>query len=160
MYLFLKLVHVLAVIFFVGNITIGVFWKTIADLTKDPQIIAHTVAGIIRADRIFTIPSIFILLIGGFGAAQISNIPILSTGWILWGLILFIIAGIAFGPISRAQRQLRDVASAGAASGTMDWTRYDQISMQWNVWGTIATVAALIAVALMVLKPALPAFHR
>jgi len=160
MYLFLKLVHVIAVIFFVGNITIGVFWKTIADQTKDPRVIAHTVAGIIRADRIFTIPAIFVLLIGGFGAAQIGNIPILSTGWILWGLILFIIAGICFGPVSRAQRQLRDIASAGAASGTMDWARYNQISTQWNVWGTIASVAPLIAVALMVLKPVLPAFHR
>ena len=160
MYLFLKLVHVLAVIFFVGNITIGVFWKTIADLTKDPRVIAHTIAGIIRADRIFTIPAIIVLLIGGIGAAQVGNIPILSTGWILWGIILLIIAGVAFGPVSRAQRELREVATAGATSGSMDWTRYNQISAQWNVWGTIASVAPLIAVALMVLKPMLPAFHR
>lgn len=160
MYLILKLVHVIAVIFFVGNITIGVFWKTIADQTKDPRVIAHTIAGIIGADRIFTIPAIIVLLIGGIGAAQVGHLSILGTGWILWGIILFIIAGICFGPVSRAQRQLRDIARAGAASGSMDWTRYNQISMQWNVWGTIASVAPLIAVALMVLKPTLPAFHR
>ena len=160
MYLILKLVHVLAVIFFVGNITIGIFWKTIADLTKDPRVIAHTISGIIRADRIFTIPAIFVLLIGGFGAAHIGGMPILSTGWILWGLIFFIIAGICFGPVSRAQRELRDIATAGAASGTLDWTRYNHISTQWNVWGTIALIAPLISVALMVLKPVLPAFHR
>jgi len=160
MYLILKLVHVLAVIFFVGNITIGIFWKTIADQTKDPRVIAHTIASIMTGDRIFTIPAIFVLLIGGFGAAQIGGMSILSTGWILWGLILFIIAGICFGPVSRAQRELRDTASAGEASGTMDWTRYEQVSAQWNVFGMIATIAPLISVALMVLKPVLPAFHR
>ncbi len=159
MYLILKLVHVVAVIMFVGNITIGIFWKEIADRTKDPRIVAHTIAGIIRADRLFTIPAIVVLLIGGIGAAQVGHLSILGTGWILWAIVLFVIAGIAFGPVSRAQRQLRDLADAGVASGAMDWARYEQLSMQWNVWGTIATLAALIAVAFMVLKPALPAFH-
>jgi uncharacterized membrane protein len=160
MYLILKLIHVIAVIFFVGNISIGPFWKISADKTKDPRVIAHTITDIIGADRIFTIPAIVVLLIGGIGAAQVGHLSILGTGWILWGIILFVIAGICFGPVSRAQRQLRDIANAGAASGSMDWARYNQISMQWNVWGTIASVAPLIAVALMVLKPVLPAFHR
>jgi uncharacterized membrane protein len=160
MYLVLKFVHVIAVIVFVGNISVGVFWKTIADKTKDPRIIAYTIAGIIGADRVFTIPAIFLILIGGFGAASIGQYPILGTGWILWGLILFVIAGIGFGPVSRSQRQLRDIADAGVTSGTMDWTRYEQISAVWNLWGTIALIAPIIAVALMVLKPALPAFHR
>lgn len=160
MYLVLKLVHVAAVIVFVGNITVGIFWKAFADRTHDPRIIAHTIAGIIGADRIFTIPAIFVLLIGGFGAAGIAQISILGTGWILWGIVLLIIAGMAFGPVSRSQRELRNVASAGAASGTMDWQRYEAISKRWNFFGLIALVAPIIAVALMVLKPVLPAFHR
>jgi uncharacterized membrane protein len=159
MYLVLKLIHVAAVIVFVGNITVGVFWKDIADRTKDPRIIAHTVQGIIRADRIFTIPAIIVLLIGGFGATGIGHIPILSTGWILWGLILFIIAGIAFGPLSRTQRLLLAEARTGI-SGTMDWSRYDALSKRWNILGTIALITPILAVAIMVLKPMLPAFHR
>lgn len=159
MYLILKLVHVGAVIAFVGNISVGIFWKNIADRAHDPRIIAHTMQGIIRADRIFTIPAIVVLLIGGIGAAQIGHIPILSTGWILWSIVLFVIAGLAFGPIARAQRQLRDLAAAGTASGTMDWSRYEQLSKGWAGWGLLATVAPLLAVALMVLKPVLPAFH-
>jgi len=41
----------------------------------------------------------------------------------------------------------------------MDWDRYEALSRRWNVFGLIALVAPLFAVALMVLKPALPAFH-
>ncbi len=158
MYLIFKLIHVLAVIAFLGNITVGIFWKRYADRTRNPQVIAHTIAGIIQADHIFTIPAIIVLLIGGFGAAGVAHINPLTTGWVLWGLGLFIIAGICFGPITRTQRALRDLAQAGAQSGSMDWTRYEQLSNRWSVFGTIATVAPILAVVVMVLKPALPAF--
>ncbi len=157
MYLVLKLVHIVAVIAFLGNITIGVFWKQFADRTRDPRIIAHTMQGIIGADRIFTIPAIIVLVIAGVGTAQIGHIPILATGWILWSLVLFIISGLAFGPIARAQRQLRDIAAAAVAGAPLDWTRYESISKSWAGWGMLATVAPLVAVAFMVLKPALPA---
>jgi uncharacterized membrane protein len=159
MYLALKLVHVAAVIVFVGNITVGVLWKSIGDKTRDPAIMAYTMKGIIRADQVFTIPAIIVLLVGGIGAAQVGHLSILGTGWILWAIVLFIISGIAFGPLSSAQRSIRDVALEGVATGRMDWNRYEALSKRWNVFGLIALVAPLFAVALMVLKPALPAFH-
>lgn len=158
LYLVLKFIHVFAAIIFVGNITIGIFWKTYADCTRNLQIIAHTVAGIIQADRIFTIPAIFLLLIGGFGAAAVGHWSILGTGWILWGLTLFVIAGVAFGPVARAQRALLAVAQQGVSSGKMDWAQYAKFSGTWNVAGSISTGAAIIAVAVMVLKPPLPHF--
>lgn len=157
MYLALKLVHVLAVIVFVGNITVGVLWKTIGDRTRDPAIIAYTMSGIIRGDRVFTIPAIVLLVIAGVGAAQIGHLSILGTGWILWAIVLFIVSGIAFGPLSRTQRELAAIATAGKG-GTMDWARYEALSNKWALWGTIALVTPLLAVACMVLKPALPAF--
>jgi uncharacterized membrane protein len=157
MYLALKLVHVVAVIIFVGNITVGVLWKALGDRTRDPAIIAYTMSGIIRADRVFTIPGIVLLVIAGVGTAQIGHLSILGTGWILWALVLFLISGIAFGPLSRTQRELAATATAGK-SGTMDWARYEALSNKWALWGTIALITPLLAVACMVLKPALPAF--
>lgn len=158
-YLILKLIHVLAVIMFVGNISVGVFWKAIADKTKDPRVITHTIEGITRADRIFTIPGIVLLLIGGFGAAAVSRIPIFSTGWTLWGLILLVIAGAAFGPLARAQRQIASLGQAAKSPTAFDWAAYGRLSRVWRSWGLIALLAPLLAVVLMVLKPALPAFH-
>ena len=152
MYLIFKLIHVIAVIVFLGNITVGVFWKAWADRTNNASIIAHTMGGIIRADRIFTIPGVILILIGGLGASYAADLSILKTGWVLWGLSLFILSGIAFGPLSRIQRRLLELAKAG------DLAAYRTVSRGWDVWGTIALVLPLVAAAIMVLKPLLPSF--
>lgn len=153
MFLAFKLIHVIAVIVFLGNITVGVFWKAWADRTNNASIIAHTMEGIIKADRIFTIPGVVLVVIGGLGAAFAANLPILRTGWILWGIVLFVLSGIAFGPLSRSQRQLLALAKSG------DLTGYRTASNQWNLFGTIALVLPFLAAAIMILKPLLPAFQ-
>ncbi len=156
-YLLLKLVHVLAVVAFLGNIATGLFWKAIADRSGRPDIAAHTLRGIILSDRLITIPSIIVILIAGFGAASISGWTILGTGWILWSLVLFAIAGVAFGPVSRAQRELAELASAGTS---LTSEAYRKLSRRWEVWGTVALLAPLLALVLMITKPALVAFHH
>lgn len=155
-YLFLKLVHVLAVVFFLGNIIVGVFWKAIADRTRDPRIMAFTMDGIIRADRLFTVPGVILILIGGFGAAGVGGLPMLGTPWILWSIILFTISGIAFmGWLVPVQKKLRAVAAAGAEDASkMDWAAYGRLSGQWKLWGMVALITPLIAMVLMVMKPA------
>jgi len=158
MYLGLKFIHVLAVIVFVGNISIGVMWRTIGDITRDPRIIAHTMKGILLGDRLFTIPAVIVLLIAGIATAEVGHLSILGTGWILWGIILFIISGIAFGPVVRSQRQMLAVAQAALTSGVMNWDDYARYGRVWNIAGTIALILPLLAVAIMVTKPALPAF--
>lgn len=158
MYPFLKLVHLIGVVMFLGNISVGVFWKNAADKTRDPAVIAYTIRSIISADRIFTIPGVVIVLVGGIATALIGGISILGTGWILWAIVLLVISGVAFGPLSRAQRELLAAAEQARAGGGM--ASYHRLSGQWNFWGTVSLVAPLIAFAFMILKPALPAFHR
>ena len=152
MYLAFKLVHIAGVVLFLGNITVGVFWKRYADATGNSGVMAHAMDGIIKADKIFTIPGIVVLLIGGIGAAIVGRYPILSTGWLLWGVIAFILSGIAFGPLSRTQRRL----SLAAHTGNM--ADYETLSTSWNLWGFIALAMPVVAFVLMILKPALPAF--
>jgi uncharacterized membrane protein len=158
-YLLLKLLHVLAVVAFLGNISMGLFWKAIADRSGRAEIVAHTLRGIILSDRLITIPSIVVILIAGFGAASIGGWKILGTGWILWSLVLFIIAGLAFAPVSRAQRELAELAAAGGP-GLVASEPYRRLSHTWELWGTVALVAPLLALVLMVLKPTLIALHR
>jgi len=153
MYLAFKLVHVFGVVLFLGNISVGVFWKPYADRSRNLAFMASTMDGIIAADRIFTIPGILLLLAGGLGAAFAGNIPILSTGWLLWGIGAFVLSGLAFGPLARAQRRIAAAAHAG------NLEEYHARSAAWNIWGTIALILPLVAFAIMILKPSLPAFH-
>ena len=156
MYLWLKLVHVLAVVMFVGNIVTGVFWHKHAERTRDARLLAHAMDGVIRSDRLFTIPGVVLILASGIYAAIQGGFPILGTGWILWTIVMFAISGLVFmlglGPL---QRRMRDHAAAGTASGSFDFEAYHRLSKQWDFWGAIATLTPLVGIALMVLKPAL-----
>ena len=154
MYLILKLLHVAGVVLFLGNITVGVFWKQFSDRTRDAAVMAFTMDGIVKADRIFTIPGVILLLGAGLAAAFVGGIPILSTGWLLWGIIAFILSGIAFTPLAQAQSRLATAAHAG------DLAEYDRLSKSWNFWGLLALAFPVMAFIIMILKPALPAFHR
>ena len=156
MYLWLKLLHILAVILFIGNITTGVFWHKHAERTRNPRLIAHAMEGVIRSDRLFTIPGVAVILATGIFAAIKGGFPILGIGWILWSLVMFGISGLVFMlRLAPLQRKLHAHAEAGAASGSFDYEAYHRMAAQWELWGAVATLTPLIALGLMVLKPAL-----
>lgn len=152
MYQVLKLIHVIAVIMFIGNIVTGLFWKAHADRTKDVRLIAHTMDGIIRSDRWFTIPGVIIITVAGMMTAIQARLPMLRTGWIFWSLVAFSISGLVFAlRVAPLQKQILRMAAAADAA-TFDWRAYRARSIQWELWGLVATLTPLIAVALMVLK--------
>jgi uncharacterized membrane protein len=154
MYLWMKLLHILAVVLFLGNIITGVFWHRHAERTRNPRLLAHTMEGVIRSDRLFTMPGIMVIIATGFIAAIQARLPLLGTGWILWTLVLFTISGLLFMfRVAPLQRRLFGLAQAGASSGSFDFEGYRRVAMQWEVWGAGATLTPVLGLALMVLKP-------
>ena len=152
LYPLLKLVHIVAVIIFLGNIITGLFWMKQADKTKDLNIISFTIKGIRDSDRLFTIPGVIIILIGGFGAALHNSIPLLKTGWIFWPIVLFSISGIAFGwKLAPLQKEIYKL-TATAENESFDWGVYKRKLHEWEQWGLVAMLTPAIAVAMMVLK--------
>ncbi|MGH9260817.1 MAG: DUF2269 family protein, partial [Acidimicrobiales bacterium] len=141
MYLWLKLLHIAAVILFLGNIITGLFWKLHADRARDARILAHTFDGIIRSDRWFTIPGVVLIVAGGVAAAIVGRMPLLGTGWILWSIVLFTISGVVFVlRVAPLQVELRALAQAGAEQGSFDWARYHRLARTWEIWGAVALV--------------------
>lgn len=156
MYLWMKLVHILAVVLFLGNIITGLFWHRHAERTRNPRVLAHTMDGVIRSDRLFTMPGVIVIIATGILAAVQGGFPLLRTGWIAWTLVLFGISGLAFMfRVAPLQRALRARAEAGANSGSFDFDAYHRLAVQWEIWGAVATVTPLAGLALMVLKPSM-----
>jgi uncharacterized membrane protein len=154
-YLTLKLIHIAAVVLFLGNITTGLFWKAHGDRSRDPRLIAHVLEGIIRSDRWFTIPGAVVIVIAGVAAAVLGRLPLLGTGWIRWSLVLFAISGLAFmWQVAPLQRRLLALARAAADPAGFDWALYRRLSRRWEFWGAVALLTPALALALMVLKPA------
>jgi len=156
MYLLIKLLHVIAVVAFLGNIVTGLFWHAHAARTRDPKLLAHTIEGIVRSDRLVTLPGIIGVIATGVAAAIYGNLPILRTGWILWTLILFIASGLIFMiRVAPLQQQLRALAQAGVQSGAFEYGQYHALALRWEVWGAAALLTPLAGLALMVLKPSI-----
>ena len=69
----------------------------------------------------------------------------------MWGLALIVISAIAFmAKVVPLQKKMYALASD---ESKFNWEEYEKISRQWNIWGSIATLAPYVAVILMVLKP-------
>ncbi len=156
MYLWMKLIHILAVILFLGNITTGLFWHWHAERTRNPRLLAHTMEGVIKSDRLFTMPGVLLIIASGVFTAIQGGFPILKTSWILWTLVLFGISGAVFmARVAPLQRRLLAHAQAGAASGSFDFEGYGRIAKQWELWGAVALLTPALGLVLMVVKPAL-----
>ena len=153
-YLALKALHILSVVLFLGNIITGVFWKVHADLTGDLRARAQALDGIIKSDRWFTVPGVLLIVATGVSMALLAHVPMLSTLWIGASLALFGVSGLAFGlAVGPLQKKLLTNVRAGL-SGNWDETQYNALSRSWGIWGIVATAAPVIALFLMVMKPA------
>ena len=117
-YLIFKTIHVVGVALFVGNIAVTAWWKAMADLTRDPKIIAFAQRQVTLTDYFFTAGGIVLLVIGGMGAAQTGNLPFFATPWIAYGSVLFAFSGIIWLAIliplqTKLARLSRTFASGG-----------------------------------------------
>lgn len=153
MYLTLKLLHLFGVVLFLGNIITAVLWKSFADRSNDARVIAYALESLIAADRYFTVPGVGLILVTGISLVITSGYSFLGTTWIWQSLVLFAISGVVFMVfLAPLQRRMRDIAVQGAR-GSFDRVSYQRLSRQWAAWGSLATLAPLAALGLMVLKP-------
>ena len=147
-YLWLKLLHLVAVTLFLGNITTGLFWVHRVKQRRSPAALADAMDGVIGSDRLFTIPAVVVIIVGGIGAAIVGGLPLLRVGWITWGLGLFAFSGVMFMWLAPLQRRIRDYARQPDAS----WEVCLTMLRRWDLVGAISLVPAWIAFVLMVLK--------
>ncbi|SFN04177.1 DUF2269 family protein [Dokdonella immobilis] len=147
-YALFKLLQVVAVVVFLGNASLGLFWVAHAESTGDARMIGHAMRGIIRADRWFTMPGIVLIVGGGVAAAVSGGLKMLSVGWILGAILMFGLSGLLFGmALSPLQRQIVAATDANA-----DFQATQAMLRRWHVLGWLALLPLSLAVAMMVLK--------
>jgi uncharacterized membrane protein len=151
-YPFLKLLHVAAVIIFLGNIITGHFWMHLAIRSKDISILKHSVKGIMKSDQVFTIPAVIIIIGAGILAAFYGNISVLRTGWIVWSIGLFTLSGVIYS--TRLSVILREMLllTNDNTDPEKKWASINNLYKQWNIWAMIAILMPVTALIMMVLK--------
>jgi uncharacterized membrane protein len=89
-----KMLHILGVVLFLGNIITAAIWKTFADQTRRPEVVAFSQRLIVATDIVFTLGGVVLILIGGFGIVQVAGLDIASTLRLQHGLALCGISGL------------------------------------------------------------------
>ncbi|KIZ45569.1 MULTISPECIES: DUF2269 domain-containing protein [Rhodopseudomonas] len=152
MYDVFKVLHVVGVVILVGNVTITAFWKVFSDMTGDPRVIAHAQRGVTVADFIFTLAGIVLIMIGGYGAAILKDLPLFTSPWLVAGQILFAVSGVIWlGILVPLQIRQARVARSFAQGGEIP-EGYRRDARLWIIWGVIATVPLVAAIYVMVVK--------
>lgn len=151
-YLLLKTLHLLGVILLMGNIIVTGWWKAMADRTRDPKIVAFAQGQVGATDRVFTLGGILILAAAGAGAAAYGGFGA-NTPWIEWGNAFFAGSGIIWiACLVPLQIKLGRMARSFAHDPAIP-ADYWQLERWWVIFGLIATLLPLGAVAVMVFKP-------
>lgn len=152
-YTVLKSLHIVGAVLFIGNIIVTGWWKTMADRTGNPVVIAFAQRQVTLTDWVFTAGGVALVLVCGIANTLLYGIP-LATPWIAWGLALFTLSGVVWvailvplqGSLARLSREF--------ASGGPIPDEYWRLERRWLVWGAIATLLPLAVIPLMVMKPA------
>lgn len=153
-YLWLKSLHLLGVVMFLGNIIVTGWWKTMADRTRNPVVIAFAQRQVTLTDWIFTAGGVLMVLIGGLGNVLLHHIDFLKIYWLNWGVWLFVASGIIWAAILVPVQISQERMAKQFANGGEIPARYWKLGRLWLVFGTLATVLPLMAIYWMVFKPA------
>ena len=152
-YLWMKALHLIGVIMFLGNMIITGWWKIMAGRTRNPVIIAFAQRQTASADLLFAGGGVLLMLIGGPGNVMEHHLDFLHIFWLRWGLWLFVVVGVIWGailvPLQIAQSRLaRQFAEGGKIPA-----RYWKLERLWRTFSTLALLLVLVGIYWMVFKP-------
>lgn len=152
-YLLTKWIHIVSSTLLFGTGLGSAFYMFFASRTRDPRVVATVVKYVVIADWCFTTPTVILQPVSGFYMVHLAGYPLTST-WLLWSIILFLVAGAAWLPVVWMQIQMRRMAQHSAMAGTALPEQYWSYLRAWVALGIVAFVALVIVFYLMVLKPA------
>ena len=152
-YLLLKSLHVLGVVLFVGNVIVTLWWKLMANRTRDPAVIAFAQRQVTLTDYVFTFGGAGIVLVSGVANVWLGGWGNANSRWIGWGSALFLASTLLWLfvliPIQiRQARAARQFAAAGVIPDS-----YWRAERVWVVVGVFATLLVVANLYWMVFKP-------
>jgi uncharacterized membrane protein len=152
-YLIVKWLHVLSSTVLFGTGLGSAFYMFFTNRSSEVRAIAIVTRRVVWADWLFTTPTAILQPATGLYLVHLAHMPLTST-WIKWSLVLYVIAGACWLPVVWIQIQMARMAEQsvqrGAALPSLFW-RYHRI---WTGLGAPAFIAFIAIFYLMVVKPA------
>jgi uncharacterized membrane protein len=152
-YLVVKWLHILSSTVLFGTGLGTAYYMFFASLSRDARAAAVVMRHGVRADWVFTGTTVVFQPLSGLYLAHLAQLP-WSTRWILWSVVLYLVAGACWLPVVWIQLRLRALAEAAAQAGQPLPPKYFAYLRVWAALGVPAFVSLVIVFYLMVAKPA------
>jgi uncharacterized membrane protein len=123
-----------------------------AQLTGDTKIIAAVSRDVVLADMVFTATAVVLQPVTGIVLAFMAGFP-LSSPWLVWSMVLYVLVGCCWLPVVWLQMRMRDLAIVAAANGSPLPAVYQRCYRWWFALGWPAFTGVLVIFYLMVAKP-------
>ena len=151
---FLRWVHVLGAIVFLGTGTGIAFFMLMAHRTQNAALIAHTARIVVLADWVFTTSAVLVMPVTGVWLALALGWP-LTQGWVLAALLLYSITIALWIPVVWMQTRMRNLASRAVQENLPLPAGYHRLFRLWFIFGVPAFVTVLAILWLMIARPTL-----
>lgn len=147
----IKTLHILSgtLLFGTGLGTAYYMWN--ANRTRDVRVIASVSRHVVRADWMFTLPSVIFQPLSGAWMVQAAGYP--WTEWVGLSLALYALTGACWIPVVWLQLRMRDQAADAQRRGQPLSAQYWRYARLWFWLGVPAFIAVVAIYFLMVLKP-------
>ncbi len=152
-YFLLKLSHIVSSTILFGTGIGTAFSMFMANRQGNIQGIYTATRNAVLADWLFTTPSGLVQVITGAALVMAGGYD-LREDWILWGIGLYVFAGLCWLPVVWLQLKMRDMAKQSMDRGEALPPVYWRMDKWWIVLGCCAFPALVIVFYLMVVKPA------
>lgn len=151
-YLIVKWLHILSSTLLFGT-GIGSAWYLLfATLSRDVRAIAVVARNVVRADWLFTATTMVLQPLTGYWMMRLAGYP-LHSKWLMWSIVLYVVAGLCWLPVVWLQIKLRDAAEQAARDGRELPPDYWRWFRWWVILGIPAFFAFVAVFYLMVAKP-------
>ena len=151
-YLIVKWLHIVSSTLLFGTGIGSAFYLLFTSLSRDVRAIAVVSRHVVRADWLFTATTVVFQPLSGFYLAHLAGYP-LGSRWIVWSVVLYLVAGACWLPVVWLQMRMRDMAQASARDDQNLPALYWRYLRIWTALGIPAFVALVIVFYLMTAKP-------
>lgn len=151
-YITVKWLHILSSTFLFGTGIGSAFYLLLATVSRDVRAIAVVTRTVVLADWLFTTTTAVLQPLTGFYLIHLAGFPVTST-WIRWSVILYVLALACWLPVVWIQIRLRNLAREAIDNDRSLSFTYWRYFWTWVALGVPAFFAFVMVFYLMVAKP-------
>lgn len=143
-----KLLHILGVVIFMGNMIVGPVWFSYAFYSKDAQILKFATKLLQQTDLYLTIPGVALTVLNGLCLAAVYG-GSQSQPWLLHSIYLILTMWMLSVPLVFLQEKLFLTIETEAQNEA----KINRLLIQWSILGSLVMIPPSIIFYWMVVKP-------